>query len=765
MAARSVLSGVLPVETTSFVGRRHEEKLLRDLLDTTRLVTLTGVGGVGKTRLALQTARSMESHLADGVRLADLSAVTDPRLVPQTVAVALGISEESATGAQPTVLARPLLLVMDNCEHLLDACAELAATLLAASANLRILATSRQPLGLAGEYTFVLSPLEAPAITATSPQECAKFDAVALFVDRASAAVTDFRLTEWNAAQIARLCAELDGLPLAIELAAVRLRALSIDQILDRLDERYRLLTGGSRVAHPRQHTMRALMDWSFDLCSPEEQLLWARLPVFAASFELEAVEHICADEILPREHILDLVTALVDKSILTRKGYHDGAVRYRLLETIREYGRMKPTGYHDEKDAQRRHRDYYLALAERGEIDWMESWGTRRGDRARHEQPNFRLALEFCLSHPGEAEDGLRMAVSLWVQWRAMGLLTEGRRWFDRLLAVADRPSPVRAKALWVNAWLATLQADLAAATVLLAEAEEFGEGSVPDHVAEIRGLGALLRRDHALAARLLETALAGHQRRGDHASAVLTLHRLAQTALAAGDAGRAHELAARCIAEGGVSTSWAAVHAQWILGLATWRLGDPAAAAALEHDTARRCWAHGDLLGVTLAVQALAWIAAATGEPARAARLLGAAGRVWRDVHAAFPFLTTFQEECAAQATAALSEDGFQAAFAAGSALSDAEMIEEALKETPEPARDDDRGRTLLTRREQQIAHLVADGLSNPDIARELFISARTAETHVQNILTKLGFRSRAQIAGWVVGQRSVRETAGSP
>ncbi|GGM35615.1 LuxR family transcriptional regulator [Dactylosporangium sucinum] len=758
------VASALPVETTTFIGRGPEEDAICALLGSSRLVTLTGVGGVGKTRLALRVSKRLQPRFPDGVFLVDLSTVRESDLVAPTLAMTLGIGDESAQTPLARLIShvdsRHMLLVLDNCEHVLESCLRLVDALLRASAGLHVLATSRQSLGVAGEQSFVVTPLSFPGPDGeVSAEDCAEYDAIRLFVERAAASVAGFRLTTANARQAAALCAQLDGLPLAIELAAVRMRALSVDQILARLDERYRLLTGGNRAAHPRQHTLRALVDWSFELCSPEERLLWARLGVFVGSFDLDAAEHVCADPALPRGTILDLVTALVDKSIITREEHGAGSIRYRLLETIREYGLLQPTGWPDGADARRRHRDYYLLLAERGETEWLSSREAQWNDHARREQPNFRAALEFCLAVPGEAEAGLAMAGALWLHWRTVGLLTEGRRWFDRLLAVADQPTPTRAKALWANAWLATLQGDQESAEPLLAECEELArlldDEAVLDQAREIHGLASLFRGDNADAVRLLEGALAGHRRRADHVARLITLHRLAQAALAAGDTERARDLATQCISLSGPEASWIARQAKWILGIARWRLGDVAAAVELEREVVQGSWAHQDRVGMAVGTQVLAWIAGASGHAVRAARLLGATDRICREVGALFTaraHLVGFQTECEERVRAALPPGRFAASFAAGVALSDADVIAEVMDETS-PARTRAVSDVTLTPREQQIAELVAEGLTNPEIAKVLLISARTAETHVQHILAKIGGRSRAQIAVWVV------------
>ncbi len=340
--------GNLPIDVTSFVGRRRELSEARRLLGDARLLTLAGAGGVGKTRLALRLAAEVRRTFPDGVWLADLAPVQDGELVPQTVIAALGLQDHSTRLPVETLLeylaGKRLLLVLDNCEHVLDACAVLATKLLSQAEALRILATSRQLLSVEGEQVMEVPPLSVPDLDWLSAAgSLTGYEAVRLFAERAAAVVPGFAVTASNGAVVARLCQGLDGMPLAIELAAVRLRVLSAEQILERLDDRYRLLTGGSRTGLERHQTLRAAIEWSYDLCSPQEQILWGRLSVFSGGFDLEAAEQVCAGEDIAQEDVFELVTGLLDKSVLAREE-HGSRVRYRLLETIRQYGQTHLT-------------------------------------------------------------------------------------------------------------------------------------------------------------------------------------------------------------------------------------------------------------------------------------------------------------------------------------------------------------------------------------------------------------------------------------
>ena len=452
----------LPVDVTSFVNRRHELAEVRQTLSVSRLVTLTGPGGIGKTRLALRVAAGVGRTFRDGVWLVDLGSLDNGSLIAETVASTLGIRHHSSEAPfdvlSDRLAGQHLLLVLDSCEHLVDAVATLAVTLLQSAPKLWILATSREPLRVSGEHVMTVPPLSVPDPDKPIAIEALEsYHALDLFAQRAAAVVPTFKVSQENASTISRICQRLDGLPLAIELAAVQLRALSAEQIQERLDHRFRLLTAGRRAAPARQQTLRALLDWSFDLCTPAQQDLWARLSVFSGGVDLAAAEEVCSGDGIPREAVADLVTHLVDKSVLVReeRGHR---VWYRLPELVREYGRERLEGARTER-VLRRHRDYYVRLAERAEAEWfgphqVEWWG-----RLRRELPNLRTALEFSCTRPDQAQAGLRIAAALRVYWISTGIVSEGRRWLDRLLELAPEPTHERAKALWEELGLPPLK------------------------------------------------------------------------------------------------------------------------------------------------------------------------------------------------------------------------------------------------------------------------------------------------------------------
>ena len=486
MAAAAATAGAaarprhnLPIELTSFVGREHELEEVCALLEQQRLVTLTGAGGSGKTRLALRAARRALKHYPDGVWLVELAPLSDPALVASAMAASVGIRAQAGTVVE--ALKRSLrdshvLIVLDNCEHLIDACADVAHELLRNCERLRVLVTSREPLGITSEVAWPVPGLELPSDpAAVSPEDVGQSAAVRLFAERACAARPGFTLDPGAAGVVAQICRRLDGIPLAIELAAARTIALNPDEILRRLDDRFRLLTGGTRDALPRHKTLQATIDWSHDLLSERQRILFRRLSVFAGGWTLSDAEHVCSDESLPAEDVFDVLTELVMKSLVVAEPSRTRTTRYGMLETLRAYAGQQLRAGGESDTLGRRHFGRFLELAEDAH-ERRESTGLNAElETILAHQDNIRAALAFARS--GDADGMLRLSGAVEQLWLA-GNITEGRRWLGAALAVAADPGPARIRALNSSAGLAILQQDHENARRLIEESRALASG-----------------------------------------------------------------------------------------------------------------------------------------------------------------------------------------------------------------------------------------------------------------------------------------------
>jgi predicted ATPase/class 3 adenylate cyclase len=460
----------LPRLLTSFIGRDREMDEIKRLLSEHRLVTLTGAGGCGKTRLALQVAADRADTYRDGVWLVELAALSDPALVPQALASVLHVREQQGRTLLTTLTehlaSRELLAVLDNCEHVIRACAHLTEALLHSTRALTILTTSREPLGIPGERTYRIPSLSLPDLDRMPTLDrLSEFDAVRLFIDRAAATSPSFRVTRDTAPLVAHICHRLDGIPLAIELAAARVKVLTLNEIALRLNDRFRLLSAGSRTAIPRQQTLRAAMDWSYALLSEGERLLAGRLSVFAGGWTLDAAETICAGDGIDESEVLDLLTQLVDKSLVVTDESPGGA-RFHMLETVRQYSRDRLLETRQDQVIRTRHRDWVLAVAEQAEAGLRGPAQAEWLARIEIEHDNIRAALEWCLAHPAAAEAGMRLAAAMGRFWWMRGHLSEARRWLEGLLTIpGDSSSESRARTLLEAGRVAFTQSDYAAA------------------------------------------------------------------------------------------------------------------------------------------------------------------------------------------------------------------------------------------------------------------------------------------------------------
>ncbi len=565
----------LPQQAASFVGRTEALDEVARAVDGARLVTLVGPGGIGKTRLAVEAATSLAARFDDGVRLAELGALADPALVPQAVATALGVREEpdrSLTAVLAEYLGRRrCLLVLDNCEHLVDACAALAESLVGSCPELRVIATSREPLNIPGEVVWPVPPLTVsdPLKLQTAASVLAS-EAGRLFVDRATQSNPHFELTDEIAPSVASLCARLDGIPLALELAAGCTRALSVEQILSKLDDRFRLLTSGRRTALPRQQTLRAAMDWSYELLAADERALFERLSVFAGGFTLDAAEAICSAECsvlstelknvpttqhsalstqhsaLSTQHsTLDLLLRLVDKSLVTAEHRGGDAVRYRMLETVREYAGEKLRASGDEADVLGRHRDWFLAYAE------AATRGARAQGRLEVEHDNIRAALQWSIHESDDLAASLRLSYALGQVWAARGQSSVGHQWLEELRAKRDLSPERRANALYWAGAIALARGDVERASALLDDGlalrDELAAGSGAALAAQVLGRVAERLGDTERAESLHRESLDAYATLGDETGVARARFGLGTAALHRGDA----EEAVRHLAE----------------------------------------------------------------------------------------------------------------------------------------------------------------------------------------------------------------------
>jgi predicted ATPase/DNA-binding SARP family transcriptional activator len=711
--------GNLPAETTSFVGRERLLAEARRTLDGARLVTLTGVGGVGKTRLALRVAAESAASFPDGTWLADLAVLaprTDAEQLDRTVAESLGLRDQSARAPADAVADhlrdRCLLLVLDNCEHLVQAVAALALRLLRAAPGLRILATSRERLGVPGEHVLVVPGLAVPGL-AVPDEEGAhhteggahrngdRADAVRLLADRAAASVPGFAVTAGNRDAAVQLCRRLDGIPLAIELAAVRLGCIGVEEILARLDDRFRLLSmPRARTGGRYRHTLGGVVDWSHELCTPGERLLWARLSVFAGAFDLEAAEAVCAGGGIARDEVMDLLAGLVNKSIVMA-GDTGGRTRYRMLETIRGYGwrRLRELGGEDETRV--RHSRHYRDLAVRAatgchgpdEVAWLR--------RLSRELPDLRAALEFCAGAPEHAGTGLEIAVNLIRarSWFFSGTIGEGRHWLERLSARFDRPpAAVRAPAAAMRAFLVLVQGDREAVPGAMAECRAAVGPRSPES-AYLEGMHDLLIHGDPGSLDLLARAREGFRAADRPGDALMATMFWAMSAVFLGTrdiAFRACEVF-RAEAEA-ARAEWLASWAVWSEGLAELWHGKPVLALPLLRDAVVRQRSVEDEWGPVWGVEALAWTAAAIGRHRHSALLLGAAHRMRTATGVAMIGLAPFQAahaETEQLVRGALSEESYAEAWNRGDGAEDGVGLALAVVDEISPFRGGPGGR----------------------------------------------------------------------
>jgi predicted ATPase/DNA-binding CsgD family transcriptional regulator len=788
----------LPAETNEFVGRAVELRQIDGLLRDARLITLIGPGGVGKTRVALRAAKAAEARYANGICLVEFSAVHEPELVPHAIARRLGLADQQSQASQRDALLAHLrdlrlLLVLDTCEHLIDACAELAEAVLDVAPFVTVLATSREPLDVDGETTFPVRPLPVPRAEGTGEgngsfgmtdlpvggradgdtETATTGDAVDLFVARASAAVPGFALTDANRDDVILLCERLDGIPLAIELAAVRLRALSLTELTRRLDHRLPLLTGGTFAADGRHKTLRDAIGWSFDLCTAAERKLWARLSVFEGPFNVAAASEVCASVDLDRDDIFETIIRLVDKSVLipvpppsVGGNDEDQPAWYRMLDTIHEYGEEMLAAAGDANAIRERFIARYLNKARYFAKHLTDPSQLDLFRELRREHANIQAALRYTLedSSGEQVRQGAELCNALYGYWQIAGLLREGRHWYAKVLdRLPGEKSLVRGWALVNRCYLGAMQG-------MAADALADGQAGIETGLAlrhdklvgrgynyltlalTVSGRFSEARKAAAKAEKKLEAL-------GDRTGLIILDDHWAHLSHLDGDSDGTLIYAQRCLSRfNGAKEWWASAWAYVISGMALyWAPSRDAETTRVLNKAVLLKHELGDVVGIACCLEIHGWLAVRAGRYVRAAWLLGGADPLWQAAGgrlAGTAALESVHTSSVTTGQTALGTSEFDSLFARGAgtpltdlvalAVSGAEAPGSLVPALPQPG--------TLTDREWEVAYLAGAGLSNDQVARQLFISASAVAAHLVSVFRKLGVSSAEQLGPWL-------------
>jgi non-specific serine/threonine protein kinase len=768
----------LPAHLPNLIGREAELASLVELIERsdTALVTLIGAGGTGKTRLALAAGAALVNHFPDGVWLAELAPVSDPTLLANTVLASQGVPEQTGHTAYDQLVevltSRSVLLILDNCEHVVVGCAAFAASLLRDCDAVTILATSREPLRLPLEHTRRVSPLLFPNPAVKTPvQELIEYPAIQMFVDRAQVAVPTFHLDAANASAVAAICARLAGIPLAIELAAARVRVLGPEQILERLNDVFGLLVGGARSAPSRQQTMRATLNWSYELLSATEQQLFGRLAVFVGGWTLEAAEAVCQQSSWRVQDVLEALTGLIDKNLVQLHADAVSNTRFGMLEPIRQYAIERLVSNADLDAVRTRHAKYYQRLAETAEA---ELHGPNQGlwyERLETEHDNLWHAMSWwqtiartptidATARTEALERGGRLANSLLSFWWVRGHVREGHEHIVALMAIGElgRQPELRSRFLATAGWMQVLLGHYDDALLHLQAAVDLADLTHDEATLAFAfsGLGAVARyRGSYASARAKHTASLELRRRlGNAHDIASSLEDIGVVAYLLGDlesASAAHDESLAICRRTGDRRGVGRVLGN--MASVELRRGDLPRADALSRESLAIWLELGDRWAYASSLERFAGVAAVSGMPTRALRLAGAAAAI--RAASATPLPPASQSELNAWLSPAwreLGEPAAQQTFAEGQAMSEEEAVHYA--GAPIPSSDSlgrDSESNALTRREAEVAQLIAAGRSNRQIAEDLVIAVSTAERHVANILRKLDLTSRTQIATW--------------